>query len=139
MQKKISLTFFLLMFAYGVQSQQHSIKGKVSTEAMIPVSGSHIHIGKKTVASDDSGNYVITNLPSGKLDVHVSYIGYQPIDTIILLNADVTLDFKLKQSINQLSDVYVKQGKNTLNKSILEQKLKIETIENIATNRLVMP
>lgn len=136
MQKKISLTFFLLMFAYGVQSQQHSIKGKVSTEAMIPVSGSHIHIGKKTVASDDSGNYAITNLPSGKLDVHVSYIGYQPIDTIILLNADVTLDFKLKQSINQLNDVFVKQGKNTLNKSILEQKLKIETIEKYSNQSL---
>jgi hypothetical protein len=80
--------------------------------------------------------YLVLIIWYKKVNVHVSYIGYQPIDTIILLNADVTLDFKLKESINQLSDVFVKQGKNTINKSILEQKLKIETIEKYSNQSL---
>ena len=135
MQKKTTLVFFLLMFVCIMQAQ-HSIRGNISTNTLIPVGGSHIHIGKKTVTSDVRGNYVITNLPSGKSALHVSYVGYQPIDTLIVLSSDVTLNFILKESNNQLSEVYVKQGKNTINKSLLEQKLKTETIEKYSNQSL---
>jgi iron complex outermembrane receptor protein len=135
MQKKIMLIFFLLIFCFDVQSQ-HSITGKVSTQAMTPVIGSHIHIGKKTVSSDEKGNYAIKNLPAGKLNVHVSYVGYQSIDTLITLTASIVLDFKLKESTNRLSEVIVMQQKNTINNSILEQKLKLETIEKYSNQSL---
>ena len=135
MQKKIMLVFFLLVFCFDVQSQ-HSITGKVSTQAMTPVIGSHIHIGKKTVSSDEKGNYAIKNLPAGKLNVHVSYVGYQSIDTLITLTASIVLDFKLKESTNRLSEVIVMQQKNTINNSILEQKLKLETIEKYSNQSL---
>ena len=129
------LIFFLLIFCFDVQSQ-HSITGKVSTQAMTPVIGSHIHIGKKTVSSDEKGNYAIKNLPAGKLNVHVSYVGYQSIDTLITLTASIVLDFKLKESTNRLSEVIVMQQKNTINNSILEQKLKLETIEKYSNQSL---
>jgi iron complex outermembrane receptor protein len=135
MQKKIMLIFFWLIFCFDVQSQ-HSITGKVSTQAMTPVIGSHIHIGKKTVSSDEKGNYAIKNLPAGKLNVHVSYVGYQSIDTLITLTASIVLDFKLKESTNRLSEVIVMQQKNTINNSILEQKLKLETIEKYSNQSL---
>ena len=129
------LIFFLLIFCFDVQSQ-HSITGKVSTQAMTPIIGSHIHIGKKTVSSDEKGNYTIKNLPAGKLNVHVSYVGYQSIDTLITLTASIVLDFKLKESTNRLSEVIVMQQKNTINNSILEQKLKLETIEKYSNQSL---
>jgi iron complex outermembrane receptor protein len=135
MQKKIMLSFFLLIFCFDVQSQ-HSITGKVSTQAMTPIIGSHIHIGKKTVSSDEKGNYAIKNLPAGKLTVHVSFVGYQSIDTLITLTASIVLDFKLKESTNRLSEVIVMQQKNTINNSILEQKLKLETIEKYSNQSL---
>jgi iron complex outermembrane receptor protein len=135
MQKKIMLIFFWLIFCFDVQSQ-HSITGKVSTQAMTPVIGSHIHIGKKTVSSDEKGNYAIKNLPAGKLNVHVSYVGYQLIDTLITLTASIVLDFKLRESTNRLSEVIVMQQKNTINNSILEQKLKLETIEKYSNQSL---
>ena len=135
MQKKIMLIFFLLIFCFDVQSQ-HSITGKVSTQPMTPIIGSHIHIGKKTVSSDEKGNYAIKNLPAGKLNVHVSYVGYQSIDTLITLTASIVLDFKLKESTNRLSEVIVMQQKNTINNSILEQKLKLETIEKYSNQSL---
>jgi iron complex outermembrane receptor protein len=31
--------------------------------------GSHVHIGKKTVSSDVSGNYLIKRLPSGNAKI----------------------------------------------------------------------
>ena len=129
------LVFFLLVFCFDVQSQ-HSITGKVSTQPMTPIIGSHIHIGKKTVSSDEKGNYAIKNLPAGKLNVHVSYVGYQSIDTLITLTASIVLDFKLKESTNRLSEVIVMQQKNTINNSILEQKLKLETIEKYSNQSL---
>ena len=135
MQKKIMLIFFLLIFCFDVQSQ-HSITGKVSTQLMTPIIGSHIHIGKKTVSSDEKGNFAIKNLPAGKLNVHVSYVGYQSIDTLITLTASIVLDFKLKESTNRLSEVIVMQQKNTINNSILEQKLKLETIEKYSNQSL---
>ena len=135
MQKKIMLSFFLLIFCFDVQSQ-HSITGKVSTQPMTPIIGSHIHIGKKTVSSDEKGNFAIKNLPAGKLNVHVSYVGYQSIDTLITLTASIVLDFKLKESTNRLSEVIVIQQKNTINNSILEQKLKLETIEKYSNQSL---
>ncbi len=135
MQKKIMLAFFLLIFCFDAQSQ-HSIKGKVSTQTMTPIGGSHIHIGKKTVSSDEKGSYSIKNLPLGPLNVHVSYVGYQSIDTIITLTASIVLDFKLKESTNRLNEVVVKQQKNTINKSISEQKLKLETIEKYSNQSL---
>ena len=135
MQKKITFLFFLLMFAISGYSQ-HTITGKVSTQNLIPIVGSHIHIGKKTVSSDEKGNYTIKNLPSGTLNVHVSYVGYQSIDTLVVLDASIVLDFKLNESTNQLNEVVVTQQKNTINKSILEQKLKLETIEKYSNQSL---
>jgi iron complex outermembrane receptor protein len=135
MQKKITFLFFLLMFAISGYSQ-HTITGKVSAQNLIPIAGSHIHIGKKTVSSDEEGNYSIKNLPNGSLNVHVSYVGYQSIDTIITLTASIVLNFKLKESTNRLNEVVVKQQKNTINKSISEQKLKLETIEKYSNQSL---
>ena len=106
MQKKITFLFFLLMFAISGFSQ-HTITGKVSAQNLIPIAGSHIHIGKKTVSSDEEGSYVIKNLPSGKLNAHISYVGYQSIDTIITLTSSISLDFRLKESTNQLNEVVV--------------------------------
>jgi iron complex outermembrane receptor protein len=68
--------------------------------------------------------------------VHVSYVGYQSIDTLITLTASIVLDFKLKESTNRLSEVIVMQQKNTINNSILEQKLKLETIEKYSNQSL---
>jgi iron complex outermembrane receptor protein len=135
MQKKIMLAFFFLIFCFGAQSQ-HTITGKVSTQTMIPISGSHIHIGKKTVSADETGSYIIKNLPSGTFSAHVSFVGYQSIDTLITLNSSIVLNFIMKESSNQLNEVIVKQQKNTINKSILEQKLKLETIEKYSNQSL---
>ncbi len=103
---------------------------------MTPIGGSHIHIGKKTVSTDETGSYIIRNLPSGTYNAHVSFVGYKAIDTLITLSSSIVLHFKLKESSNQLSEVIIKQQKNTINKSISEQKLKLETIEKYSNQSL---
>jgi hypothetical protein len=53
MQKKI---YVFLLFC-GICFAQNTVSRKIT--GGMPLSGSHVHIGKKTVSSDVSGNYLI--------------------------------------------------------------------------------
>lgn len=135
MQKKKLLLLFFVFLSIVVHAQ-YSISGKISAASSQPISGSHIHAGKKTVSSNDNGEYLLKNLPSGKLAVHISYIGYKPIDTLLVLSDDLVLNFTLSQRTQQLEEIFVKKGGNALNKSILEQKIQGETIEKYSNQSL---
>jgi iron complex outermembrane receptor protein len=79
MQKKIYV-FSVAVFLRYLFCAKHSY-GKLLTQGGMPLSGSHVHIGKKTVSSDVSGNY-IKGLPSGNAKIFVSCIGFQSVDTL---------------------------------------------------------
>ena len=115
---------------------QNIVRGKITSQGGTPLSGSHIHIGTKTVSSDISGNYSIKKLPAGNVKVFVSYVGFKSVDTLVNISGDQVLNFTLKENTDQLQEVVVRQKANTLNKSILEQKIKTETIEKFSNQTL---
>jgi iron complex outermembrane receptor protein len=135
MPKKKSILFFFVFLSVVVHAQ-HTISGKIIASSLLPIGGSHIHAGKKTVSSDENGFYVLKNLPSGKLALHISYIGYKPIDTLVFVSRDLVLNFTLTQRSHQLEDIYIKKGGNSLNKSIREQKIQGETLEKYSNQTL---
>ncbi|MFV8363726.1 TonB-dependent receptor [Flavobacterium sp. ZT3P35] len=135
MQTKIFI-FICCCFFCVVGSAQNVVSGQITVSGGIPLAGSHIHIGKKTVSSDVSGNYTIRKLPTGNIKVFVSYVGYKSVDTLVNLSDDQVLNFTLKENTDQLQEVVVRQKANTLNKSILEQKIKTETIEKFSNQTL---
>lgn len=135
MLKKKYLIFCFLLFSVCLFSQ-NTISGKITNQENIPLEGSHIHIGKKTGTTDSLGNYFIKNVSNGKVNVHVSYIGYQTIDTLVGLKDDLVLNFKLKELTLRLNEINVVHARNTINKSVLEQKIKEETIEKYSSNSL---
>ena len=135
MLKRKYLVFCGLLFSVCIFSQ-NTISGKIINQENIPLEGSHIHIGKKTGTPDALGNYFIKNVSSGKVKVHVSYIGYQSIDTLVVLNNDLVLNFKLKELTFRLNEINVIHARNTINKSVLDQKIKEETIEKYSSKSL---
>jgi iron complex outermembrane receptor protein len=135
MQTKIYIVFCFCLFC-TLSFAQNTVSGKITTLGGIPLSGSHIHIGKKTVSSDAAGNYVIKKLPVGNIKVFVSYVGYKSVDTLVNLSGDQVLNFTLKENADQLQEVVIRQKANTLNKSLLEQKIKTETIEKFSNQTL---
>jgi iron complex outermembrane receptor protein len=135
MQTKIYFVFCFCLF-WTIGFSQNTVSGKVSTLEGIPLSGSHVHIGTKTVSSDVSGNYLIKRLPTAKVKVFVSYVGFQAIDTLVTLDGDQVLNFVLQENTAQLKEVVISQKANTLNKSLLEQKIKTETIEKFSNQAL---
>lgn len=135
MQTKIYIVFCFCLFC-TVSFSQNTVSGKITTEEGTSLSGSHVHIGTKTVSSNVSGDYLIKRLPSGNVKVFVSYVGFQPIDTLVNLNGDQVLDFTLKVKTDQLQEVVIRQKANKLNKSLLEQNIKTATIEKFSNQTL---
>ncbi len=130
------LFFVLLSFCSVSAFSQHSISGTITGLDNVPLVGSHVHIGSKTVSSDLKGDYVIENLISGKTKIFISFIGYQSIDTSVVITENIRLNFVMKQSQNQLKEVLVKGKANTFNQSVLEKKIKQETIEKYSNQSL---
>ena len=134
MQQKFYGLCCLLFF--GFCFSQNSISGKVYNSDSSPISGTHVHIGSKSVSSNSKGEYTIKNLPFGLLKIYVYNIGYQIIDSTITITGNAQINFVLKQKLNQLSEVVVKHKINNYNQSILEQKIKTETIEKYSNQSL---
>lgn len=134
MQKNSFIFFFSLFAVIGFS--QNTVRGKITNQNRAPLSGSHIHIGTKSVSSNDTGIYFIKRLPSGVTKVHVSYIGYKSIDTVLTIKGDVVLDFALQPQMDELKEVVIKEKANSVNTSVLEQKIKGETIEKYSNQTL---
>ncbi len=134
MQKNVFFVFCLLFL--NIAFSQNTISGKVVTITNDPLVGSHVHIGSKSVATNLNGDFLIKSLPSGSLKVNVSYVGYQTIDSTLTVSSSTTINFVLKKKIDVLEEVIVTNKNNSYNQSVLEQKIKTETIEKYSNQSL---
>ncbi|MDR7211565.1 TonB-dependent receptor domain-containing protein [Flavobacterium piscis] len=135
MPKKILFFFTLILFCNSLLSQ-NTVSGKIVSQQLESLSGAHIHMGRNTISSDYNGNYSISYLPSGPIKVNISFVGYKSIDTIINLQNDLKLDFKLVLHTANLQEIVIQQKTNSLNKSVAEQRIKTETIEKYSNKTL---
>lgn len=97
---------------------------------------SHIHISSKSTNSKKDGSFIIRNIPNGPAKVLITYVGYKPIDTIIEVNGNLEINFKMKQKNEQLDEIVVKHKNNYFNHSVSEQKIKEKTIEKFSSQSL---
>lgn len=135
MSKKISIFFWLILFCNTLYSQ-HSISGKITLQGQTNASNVHVHIGQKITRSDLSGNYLATDLPAVKTAISISYIGYQPIDTIVNLQSSLNINFKLKLNTTNLSEVVIQakgKGETSSNPAHL---VNLQTIEKYSNQSL---
>ena len=107
------LTAFLLMTAVGVCAQYDAhLTGHVLDEAtgehmaFVTVQLKGTNIGTVT---NESGHYLLTNLPIGKQTVVFSYVGYETEELTVNIEADKTVELKaaLHEASQMLSNVVV--------------------------------
>lgn len=134
LNKIISGCIFLLIGFLG--NAQNSINGTILNQDHKPLPGSHIHIGSKAITADVNGKYELKNLSSSTYKVFISFVGYQSVDTLITISNQMKLDFILKPKLALLDEVIVKQNGRYLNHSVVEQKIKLETIERYSNQTL---
>jgi len=127
--KKIVFGFFVLFLFLKVNAQ-NQIKGKVTDINNEPLIGTTVFLTElnKGTVTNQSGEYVITNVPGGKLKIQFSYIGYNTqIKTIKITQEVNELNISLTPAIIQSQEVVVTGGYVT---SQHENAVKIEVLKN---------
>ena len=132
--QKFSLFFFLLCF--GIHYSQNTISGKIVDENDMALEKSHVHISSKSTNSKKDGSFIISNITNGPAKVLITYVGYKPIDTTVVVNGNLEINFKMKQKNEELEEIVVKHKNNYFNHSVSEQKIKEETIEKFSSQSL---
>ena len=114
MNKTITVISFLYcMFPALLQAQTGTLQGMVADEeSKEMIIGATIYIPELSqgAASDFDGRYIIRNIPSGRYDVVVSYVGYQSrtiTDVEIQSDERTSLDFVLSMGEAELDAISV--------------------------------
>ncbi|MDD3876358.1 MAG: TonB-dependent receptor [Bacteroidales bacterium] len=110
--KKIVLIFFVLLLFIKVNAQ-NQIKGKVTginNEPLIGASVSLPELNKGTI-TNQAGEYLISNVPHGKIKIQFSFIGYNTeIKTIEISQTENKIDVLLSMAIIQSQEVVITGG-----------------------------
>lgn len=107
-------------FTLSAQLSVQNIRGTVRDAASnLPLPNSSVvlknSISPTGVTTDSLGNFIFKNLPVGRYDIEVSYLGYDPviIPEILLTSVkEVVLDIALQENLRQLSEVVVRPKVN---------------------------
>lgn len=109
----VIITFFLLGVSNHVKAQQKAtIKGKVlETNSQTPLLNTNIIlVGTQLgAATDQNGEFVITNVPFNNYQIKASYMGYesQIKDISVFSNQGVFINFDLREDFFQSEQVVV--------------------------------
>ncbi len=114
MHKKI--TFIVLFFTTTIQSFSQTgqtVRGRITDSfTNNPISGASISIVNTKLGSstDTEGNYIISNVPSGRYRIKISSINYTEgivYELVVDLSKEKIADFKLQEKANNLAEVIV--------------------------------
>ena len=113
----------LLINANKLFAQTYSISGVITDTKSKPVPGVNVFIIKTNIgtASDDKGNFKISELKNGTYTLEFSAIGYEKLikENIVIQDKSIILNIVLKESIIQTEEVLVTAGKYKQKKSEL--------------------
>ncbi|MFC2138954.1 carboxypeptidase-like regulatory domain-containing protein, partial [Bacteroidota bacterium] len=118
--KRIGFLIFTFCVCHiGILKSQNLtqvVKGKIlDKESQISLPGANVVIlGTNPVigtVSDPEGNFRLENVPIGRYNIQISFIGYESVtipEILVSSGKEVVLNISLKESINQLDEVVVK-------------------------------
>ena len=137
MKKYILLSIVLAHFVSTFAQQ--ILTGKVITQDSIPLPGTTIYCYElnKGTFSDANGNFELANLPSGKLTVQFSFIGYAPKVKTVWIDKSITrLDVTLNQTTIETEEVVVSGDYNSTQH---ENAVKIDVLNLDEPYRKISP
>jgi len=118
---KVTRTFYILMMLVmisAITSGQTTgiIKGKISTSAKEPLPGVNIYLLNTNfgTVSDNSGEFVLSNIPLGNYTIIFRFVGYETYKTEVKLNpGEVTkLNISLKEQPVKLEGIVVTESRS---------------------------
>jgi iron complex outermembrane receptor protein len=111
----IYLLLLLLILTNDITAQNYSILGRVTDTELNPIIGVNVIISSTSLgdATDENGNYEISNLLPGVYTLEFSAIGYEKLvkENIAIQNSSVILDITLSEKIILSEEIVVTAGK----------------------------
>lgn len=111
--KKLLLIGIAFLFCHHIVAQQAEVRGRVFN----PVNNQGIPFANVLVlgteigtVTDESGNYILNNVPPGLYNIRASFVGYKSktqFEIQLSLAKAVRLDFELEEEAADLSEVVV--------------------------------
>ncbi len=116
--KKLVTTVFVLICASSLTlAQTGSIKGRViDAKTFKPLPFATVYMNQTTIGTvtNNEGDFDIQNVPVGRYDLVVSYVGYQPYQSRVAINDSipVTMSIKMVLSTTNLDEVLIRAKKD---------------------------
>jgi len=104
------LSIYLVFIASDILSQGVSLSGFVRESDSIPVTSATITLKGTTfgTVTDKNGFYEISKINPGTYTLRISYLGFETQEKpVIVLKADIRVDFNIRESIIDLNEVVV--------------------------------
>lgn len=109
---------FILSYEAIAQIPTQTIRGNIADEnSQLPIVGATVFLLNTQYGchSDSAGNFVMTNIPTGRYDIRISMTGYTTYlvrEIEVGSGKELVFSFYLKEKLNTLSNVVIKQQVN---------------------------
>ncbi|MGI6573265.1 MAG: carboxypeptidase-like regulatory domain-containing protein [Fermentimonas sp.] len=120
--KKIVLIFFVLFLHIIKVNAQNQIKGKVTDVNNEPLIGASVFLPElnKGTITNQAGEYLISNIPNGKIKIQFSFVGYNTeMKTIDITQPENKVNTTLTIAIIQSQEVVITGAMSILNMKML--------------------
>jgi hypothetical protein len=108
------LVSFLAFFSSNLALAQNTVSGKiVDSDSGQPIVDANVYINNTTIgnATNKDGFFYITNVPAGKQELVISFVGYETVSySFSSSQLPIKIDFKLKQKSHALHEVVIGGG-----------------------------
>ncbi len=104
------------VFGQTLADVEGVIRDKISGQ---PLPGANIRMPElnKGVSSDQDGFFTINDVGYGKYTLQVRYVGFESIDSLIVVQSDTFLEIEMNPLEQKLDEVLVKAGRDSLGES----------------------
>ncbi|MCX7985860.1 MAG: TonB-dependent receptor, partial [Bacteroidales bacterium] len=114
----------LVFFCSGISAQEISqtVSGRVIEKiTQQPLPGAHVLISSSTqtyaTITDDNGYFRITSVPVGRINIHISYVGYEPLkleNLLLTSGKELQIEAEMEETVYAYEEVVVSASKQKL-------------------------
>ncbi|MEE9407788.1 MAG: TonB-dependent receptor [Polaribacter sp.] len=123
---KSFIKLLLIIASFSVNAQ-NSISGKITDTKNTPLVGVEIHATEihKGTTSKENGAYELKNIPSSKIKLTFSYLGFKTFSKIIEIESNTTFNIQLRESPFEMDEIIISTQFNKLQS---ENVMKVERL-----------